>query len=90
MSGIATSDTICSGQGKLPPRPVAETVAWFTVNGKPVVMDGAMFPDYNNRGSTHSGAAISSNSWFQIGARALSVKAIPCHVAPLSQRVKVG
>lgn len=85
MSGIATSDTICSGQGKFSPRPVA----WFTVNGKPVVMDGAMFPDHNNGGSTHSGAAISSKSWFQIGARALSVKTIPYHVAPLSQRVKV-
>ncbi len=40
MSAIATSDTVCSGHGGFPPRPVAETVSWFTVNGKPVVVDG--------------------------------------------------
>ncbi|HBK0767346.1 TPA: alanine racemase, partial [Escherichia coli] len=53
MSAIATSDTLCSGHGGFPPRLVAETVPWFTVNGKPIVVDGAMFPSHTDGNSAH-------------------------------------
>lgn len=69
MSAIATSDTICSGHGGFPPRPVAETVSWFTVNGKPAVVDGAAFPEHSDGNSSHSGAAVSTRPWFTIGGK---------------------
>lgn len=69
MSGIATSDTICSGHGSFPPRQVAETVPWFTVNGKPIVVDGALFPDHTDGNSTHPGVAISTRPWLSIGGK---------------------
>ena len=79
MSAIATSDTLCSGHGGFPPRLVAETVPWFTVNGKPVVVDGAAFPSHTGGNSAHPGSAVSTRAWFSIGG-----KGVVCVGDPLS------
>lgn len=70
MSAIAVNDTVCSGHGGFPSRQVAETVPWFTVNGKPVVVDGNMFPEHSDGNSSHSGSAVSTRPWFVIGNKA--------------------
>lgn len=69
MSAIATSDSICSGHDGFPPRQVAESVPWFTVNGKPVVVDGNAFPEHTDGNSTHSGVTVSTRPWFVIGGK---------------------
>ncbi|HAC8558561.1 TPA_asm: alanine racemase [Salmonella enterica] len=79
MSAIATSDTLCSGHGGFPPRLVAETVPWFTVNGKPVVVDGAMFPSHTDGNSAHPGSVVSTRAWYSIGG-----KGVVCVGDPLS------
>lgn len=72
MSAIATSDSICSGHDGFPPRQVAETVPWFTVNGKPVVVDGNAFPEHSDGNSAHSGVAVSTRLWFAIGGKGVA------------------
>jgi uncharacterized Zn-binding protein involved in type VI secretion len=70
MASIAISDTLCSGHGNFPPRQVAETVPWFTVNGKPAVVDGDVFPNHSDGNSSHPGTAVSTRPWFTIGGKA--------------------
>lgn len=70
MKAIATSDTTCSGHDGFPSRQVAETVAWFTVNGKPAVVDSGAFPNHSDGNSAHPGVAVSTRPWFTIGGKA--------------------
>lgn len=69
MSAIAVEGSMCTGHGKFPPRPVAETVPWFRVNGLPVVVDGALFEKHTDGKEVHTGTAISTRPWFRIGGR---------------------
>lgn len=79
MSSVVTSDSICSGHDGFPPRQVAESVPWFTVNGKPVVVDGNVFPEHTDGNSTHGGVAVSTRPWFVIGG-----KGVACSEDPVS------
>lgn len=79
MSAVAISDSVCSGHEGFPPRQVAESIPWFTVNGKPVVVDGNLFPDHTDGNSTHSGVAVSTRPWFVIGG-----KGVTCTDDPVS------
>ena len=69
MSAIAVSDSMCSGHDGYAPRQVAETVPWFKVDGKPVVVDGCLFPNHSNGHSSHPGNAVTTRPWFAIGGK---------------------
>jgi len=79
MSAIGFKGSLCSGHGSFSPRPSVEGDDFFTVNGIPVMTDGAIYPNHTDGDSTHSGTAISTRPWFTING-----KGVVCEGDPVS------
>lgn len=69
MAAIATLNSITQGHSGFVPTKDIDSVAWFTVNGIPVVVDGAAFLPHTDGKSVHQGKASSSRSWLTIGGK---------------------
>lgn len=72
MSAAGTIDSLCSGHGGFPSRKTAEAEPFMTINGKPTLVDGNLFPDHSDGNSTHSGVAVSTRPWFTIQGKAIA------------------
>lgn len=69
MAAVGIKGSLCSGHGKFPPRPSVEGEPLMTVNGIPVMTEGALYPDHTDGDTTHSGTAMSSRPWFTVNGK---------------------
>lgn len=71
MPAAGTLDSVCSGHDAFPSRQTAEADAGLTINGKPVLVDGKLFPDHTDGNSTHNGTAVTGRPWFTINGKGI-------------------
>lgn len=71
MPAVGTLDSVCSGHDDFPSRKTAEGDPKFTINGKPVLVDGKVFPDHSDGDSSHNGVAVTARPWFKINGKGI-------------------
>lgn len=69
MPAIATLGSMGSGHGSFPPRPSVMGEPLMTINGKPVQVQGDVFPPHTDGNSVHPGTAISGHAYVTVNGK---------------------
>lgn len=71
MPAAGTLESVCSGHDGFPSRKAAEADAGLKINGKPVLVEGKLFPDHSDGTSSHNGVAVTARPWFKINGKGI-------------------